>query len=205
MNLSINKNFVAGLMCLVTGAVAYGQKNVESSKKSIQAADQTTIGARLGIVNVSSLDNGVISYGAFGDHTVDNRVVVGGTLDYWSMSTAGVSATAISINDVSVGGNGKFIFTDVKSSFKPYATAGLSMHRLSLSKSETADTDSAMARYREKNNDVSSSVGIDVGGGVVYNVQPQIDVNGQVLYRRLTNPGVNFNQLALTAGVGYRM
>ena len=79
------------------------------------------------------------------------------------------------------------------------------MHRLSLSKSESADTDSALARYREKNNDVSSSVGIDVGGGVVYNVQPQIDVNGQVLYRRLTNPGVNFNQLALTAGVGYRM
>ncbi len=205
MNLRFNKNFLSGLMIFLTSSFAFGQRDVESAKKSPLAANQTTIGARLGIVNVSSLDNGVISYGAYGDHTIDNRVVVGASVDYWSMSTAGVSSTAISINDVSVGGNGKFIFTDLKSAFKPYATAGLSLHRISLSKSEASDTDSALARYREKNNDVSSNVGIDVGGGVVYNVQPAIDVNGQVLYRRLTNPGVNFNQLALTAGVGYRM
>lgn len=186
-------------------ASAQEVKGTTTKALPLTSPDQTTLGVRLGMVNVSNLNNGLISYGAYGDQTVSDNFLIGGSVDFWSLSTGGLSESAVAINDVAIGGNGKFIFTNARATFKPYALAGLALHRISISEGELVDGNSPLNKYREKNNDVSTQASIDLGAGALYNVQRQVDVNGLLVYRQMASSGANFNQFGLSAGVGYRM
>ncbi|MCX6117277.1 MAG: hypothetical protein NT027_07030 [Proteobacteria bacterium] len=190
--------------CVLTN-VALSQEISTSRYTPSAAAGQTTIGARIGMVSVNTIDSNLGSYGAFGDYTLDDRIVVGGSVDYWGMSTGNVAEDRISVNDLSIGGNGKFIFANVQSAFKPYLMAGLAGHRLSSSQSRIDDDSSSINRYRERNNSVSTEASLDTGGGAIYTVQKNMDLTGQVLYRRMLASSSSYNQLGLTAGFGYRM
>src|SRR5690606_36517674 len=72
---------VTGLLGIAsTGALA--QEGVRTNVRAAQTpANSILVGARLGAVDVGSLGDPVVSYGAFGEYALGDKFLVGGSLD----------------------------------------------------------------------------------------------------------------------------
>ena len=195
------------LLTATPSTVSYGQNLGTPTKKgpSRDYKNQNSAGARLGLVSVTGLDSRMLGYGIFFERSLQESVSVGTTLDFWNMSTGGLGDSQWSMNDLGLGVNGKFHFAPNTNSIKPFVSAGLSGHRVSLTRSERSDIDSTLQKYQSKNNDVSAQIALDIGAGLVYSTLDQLDLNALVLYRQFAAAGSNLNQLGISGGVGYRM
>lgn len=169
-------------------------------------AETTVVGARLGVTDVDNLSGLVFSYGAYGDRAIADNFLVGGTLDYWSQTSSDLGFERVQVSDLAVGANSKFIFTNVRAPVRPFVGAGLALHRLAVNVSEEkTSTGPEVSRFKDVNSDVSGELGIDIGGGVLYRIQPDLDVAGEIKWRKLTDPKVDFDQMSFTGALAYNM
>ena len=180
---------------------------IESSRTHPTIPETAMVaGARIGLNDVDGLDDTVASFGAFVDYSVGNNVLVGGTLDYWSDSSGSMFNQSVDVSDLTLGANGKLIFTGVNVPMRPFLLGGLALHRIDVSYSEQDVTDrNVVDRFKERYSDSDSEFGIDVGGGVMYRLQRSIDLLGEVRMRRLNDRSIDLDQLAFSGAVAYVM
>lgn len=197
-----------GLLALSLLSTAAGAQtsSVTSEKRSEHPSfqpDSFIVGARLGLFNVETVDDTVFGYGAFADYAIGTNFLAGGTLDYWSRTSALVQEDRVQINDLALGANGKIVFTNVTTPFRPYALAGLAIHRFQLKKGTTGGEGLDKLKTHTEND--SGKLGIDLGGGMMYRVQQAVDVAGEIRWRRLTDTAAELDQIAFTGGVSYAL
>lgn len=206
----MHKPLLNALACGALGlisAAAFGQANVAGSRTAPHTREGTTIvGVRIGAADVETLGDMVFQYGATGDFALADNFLVGGSLDYWSRSSIGVEDSKVEINDLALGANTKFVFTNVSVPFRPFALAGLALHRYSVKVSERNEGDQPeLDKYDQVDNDVAGRLGVDLGGGIMYRLQPQVDLAGTILYRKMTDTTIDLDQLAFTGGLSYSL
>jgi len=195
----------AGLLCPVA---AFSQSDVAVEKGARAGYGPGTIvaGARLGMANVETLGDMLVTYGAFGDYALSNNLLVGGSADYWSKSSLEIEGQQIEINDFSIGAGARAIFTDISAAFRPYAAGGLALHRFSVIQAErTDDTGPKITRFKNVENDVTGKLGADLGGGVLYRVQRDLDVAFDARYRMLFDSNVDLDQLTFGGAIAYAL
>lgn len=150
------------------------------------------IGGKLGFISPEAIGS-TIGFGVFADlGNITPNIQLAANAGYWSKSTSSVS----SFRDLSLGAVGQYFFAVSNKLVRPFAEAGLAFHGL---KSETEDADffGQQQNFTVTNN----KIGVDLGGGVLYQLSPQLDLLGQVKYRIVSN----FNQLNINAGLLYRL
>lgn len=155
-------------------------------------------GARAGVTKVENLGDPVLSYGVFGDTAIDDNFLVGGNIDYWEKSSGTLTQNRVSVNDVSLGVNAKYLFTQMIPPVKPFFLAGLSGHRIA---SKTAATVNNISQTETK---INNELGVDLGAGIMYRVQERVDVLGEARIRNILG-GTSYDQVAFTGGVSYMM
>lgn len=201
-----NKAFWTVLMLSIPVPQAIAA-SVSGKKNSPEAKSLPLIvGAKVGLANVETITDQTFAYGVSVDYPLDNTIQVGATLDYWNKSSLGIEAKQVQMDDLSFGGHARLLFGKAAATFQPFAVAGLAVHRFSVSISEeTSAEDPKIDRFRKVNDDVSGKLGFDVGGGAFYGVQKNLDAKGEILWRKLADSTVNFDQMVFSAGLSYRL
>jgi len=161
------------------------------------------LGAALGLTSVQTIDGLVFSYGATGDYAVGTNLLVGGTLDYWSRASSAVEESRTQISDLAFGVNSRFVFTDVSVPFRPYALAGIAIHRFAVN--VAAESGDRINKLKDVSQTAVGKLGIDIGGGVLYQVQKATDLAGEIRWRRLIDTTAELNQFAFTGGLVYAL
>jgi len=155
--------------------------------------DLNGIGIKLGFVDPEGVNNSVIGFGALVDlGTITPDIMLEGNLDYWSKSQ-GNSAAEFSFRDLILGGTAKYMFKTSNPKFRPFASGGLAFHFYKFSANYSGpvlvDTDNSEMK-----------IGIHVGGGLFYNLSPQLDLLADGRYTIVSDA----SQIAIQAGVVYK-
>ncbi len=150
------------------------------------------IGGKLGLVSPSAISS-TIGFGVFADlGTIAPNIQLEANIDYWSKSTTSIS----SFRDIAFGGIARYMFDVNNPALKPFAEGGLSLHFL---KSDTDEIDffGQTANFSAS----TTKLGFDLGGGLLYQISPQLDLLAELKYRLVST----VNQLTLNAGVVFRL
>jgi len=195
------------LMLLSTSALAQTPFAGQKSAQAGPLEPNTWMGgAQIGLFNVENVDDLIFGYGVTGDYALTSNVLVGGSLNYWDKNSAAVSTQRVGVSDFSLGAHTKVLFTNLDTPLRPYAIAGLGIHRItSKVATATPGEEPLLQKYRNVNTGVAGRVSIDLGAGVMYQVQKALDVTGQVEYRKLTGIELAMDQLAFQGGVAYSL
>jgi len=203
------KKFVYSGAVIAAGLLSnqvFAQDVVTQKQRPNIYTDTVTVGAKVGYVNAENIDQGAMGIGIFSDYAVSTNFLVGGTVDYWQQSyETGRSGRRIGVQDLSAGLNSKLIFTNVTTPFRPYASAGLAAHRFTVSVSEQDQENNEVDEWEDELQDVEGELGVDLGGGALYRVQPQIDVSGEFRYRNILEDTVKYDQWQIMGGLAYLM
>lgn len=204
------KNALTSTLC--TGCVLFsiqGLAQDTSMERSTLAPNPISVGANIGIADVEDVNNDVFSFGAFADYELAPSFSVGATVDFWNDSFDATGTRRVEIADTIFGVNGKFKFPDVTPGLQPYALAGLAVHRFTVDVATRDPNATAIedkfTEFDKNTKDVNGEFGADFAGGLVYAVQPDIDVTGEVRYRRVIDRTVALDQLNFTAALSYSM
>src|SRR5262245_30987389 len=152
------------------------------------------LGATVGYISPEDLD-GTLGLGVFADlGTITPVIGLEARLDYWSWSEEEFG-TEVSINDISLGVRGKYLFSIKDSSIRPYLGAGLSMHFLNAEVTFDDGNGGTMSA-----DDSQTELGLDLGGGMATAVSPKVDLIGELWY------GISdIDQLALRMGMSMKL
>lgn len=194
--------YLAVALAAFAATAAWGQEDQFGTERRaiarIVPAESVVAGARVGITDVENLGDPVISFGVFGDTALDNDFLLGGNIDYWEKSSGTLTQDRVNVNDVSLGVNAKYLFSQMVPPLKPYVLAGLSGHRIA------SKTTATVNNVTETETAITNEVGVDLGGGVMYRVQERVDVLGEARFRNILG-GTAYDQVAFTGGISYLM
>lgn len=206
----MDKKLVSLTLC--TGCVLFSMQGLAQDtamQRSTLAPNAISVGANVGVADVEDISDNVFSFGAFADYALAPTFSVGATVDYWNDSFDTTGTRRVEIGDTVFGVNGKFKFPDVTTGLKPYALAGLAVHRFSVDVGDrdpnATSIEDKFTEFDRKNKDVNGEFGVDFAGGLQYAVQPDIDVTGEVRYRRVIDRTVALDQLNVSAALSYSM
>lgn len=196
---------LAGLLGLI-GQTAYAQMEggANNQEDGLVDSESFAAGVRIGTVNVDSLTDNVWSYGGFVDYGLSNQLSVGGSLDFWSDTSGILAENPAEVRSFTLGAHSRWVFTNFDLPVRPYGLAGLAVHRIRIALSERTDEEIAIARFREVYSDSEVRVGIDLAGGVLFAVDDNVDVIGEIRYRNLLDDKIGFDQWAFSAALAYR-
>jgi len=136
-----------------------------------------SLGVAAGFVSPENLD-GTFSFGVFADHgTIAPRIGLESRIDYWGWSESAFGVKS-SVSDIVVGARGKYYFSVVSPTLRPFAGAGLGMHFLHA-KVSIPSQPGFPAMTAE---DSSTKLGLDLGGGVAMPVAPGTELLGEMWY-----------------------
>ncbi len=168
-----------------------------------------SVGANIGIADVEEVNGNIFQFGIMADYALSPSFSLGGTVDYWNDAFDASGDRRIEVEDTSFGLNGKFKFPDVAAGLKPYALAGIALHRFAVDVgSKDLNNDPIVDKFNEYDKetaDVNGEFGVDFAGGLQYSLQQDIDVTGEVRYRRIIDRTVALDQLNFTAALSYAM
>jgi len=153
-------------------------------------------GIKLGFVD-PEVSGAVIGFGALADlGTLTPDIMLEANLDYWSKSFGSSSANSVkfSFSDLIVGGTAKYLFKNANPKLLPFASGGLAFHffKTALESSSPLLDDGSNTELK---------IGIHVGGGLFYNLSPQLDLLADTRYTIVAD----VSQFALQAGVLYKL
>ncbi|MFW7377268.1 MAG: outer membrane protein [Oligoflexus sp.] len=196
--------------CNFYSQIGYAQSEGNLRPAEIQARESyrstpINFGANVGYVNVDDLADNVVSFGAFGDYGLSPQFLVGGSLDYWSDTSGVISNNPVEVSSLSAGAHGRWVFTNIEAPFRPFVLAGLAVHRIRVSLSERTGDDRSIDQFSQVYEDIEARMGADIAGGVMYAVDEQIDVIGEIKHRNLFDDKIRFDQWAFSAALSYRL
>ena len=158
--------------------------------------DLNGIGLKLGFVDPEGVES-VIGFGALADlGTITPNIMLEANLDYWSKSvtsTSSLGSAEFSFRDLILGGTAKYMFKSGSPKFRPFASGGLAFHFFKA-------TAKSSGTFTASSDDSEMKIGIHIGGGLFYNLSPQLDLLADGRYSIVSN----VSQIALQAGVVLR-
>jgi opacity protein-like surface antigen len=154
------------------------------------------VGMAIGYVSPENID-GTFTFGALANWgTVAPRIELESRIDYWSHSESSFGTEA-KVSDVTIGARGKYFFEVSHPTLRPFAGAGLGLHLL-----HAKVTIPAFGGFPEQTaEDSSTKLGLDLGGGVVTALSPQVDLMGELWYGIVSD----VSQFQLRVGMGYKL
>jgi opacity protein-like surface antigen len=154
------------------------------------------VGVAIGYVSPEDID-GTFTFGALMNWgTITPRIELESRIDYWSHSEEQFGAEA-SVSDLTLGARGKYFFEVAHPTLRPFAGAGLGLHLL-----HAKVTIPAFGGFPEQTaEDSETRLGLDIGGGVVTAISPQLDFMGELWYGIVSD----VSQLQLRVGMGYKL
>jgi opacity protein-like surface antigen len=188
-------------------AGVYAQGGMGAQKTPDKGVNPKSIGfgAQVGSVSVEDLDDMVMSFGAFADYALDKQFTVGASVDYWDETSGQISDNPVEVSNFVVGLNGRWIFTNVNAPVQPYALVGLAVHRIEVSISERVGDQREIDQFEQTYEDVEGELGSDLAAGVMYKFDNRINAQAEVRFRSLFDDKVNFDQVAYTGSLAYRL
>jgi outer membrane protein W len=156
------------------------------------------------MTRVEQLGDPVATYGVYADYAVSNNFMLGATLDYWSKSNASLSDTIVDARDLIAAVEGKFVFTDVRSPFRPYLVAAAGIHRFDITETNQA-ANFVGGKLEDKYRGVNGKLGLDYGAGALLQLNRSIDILGELRVRDILETGIDLGQTSFTAGLNFLM
>lgn len=208
------KKSLLGMTCAAVMSLAghaAAQTSVGTDYKRIDVmrdASNWGFGVNLAAADVNSIDNNVFSFGVFGNYFTTPSFSLGLTLDYWNDSFND-GARRVEVDDLVIGGNGKFMFTEFTQGLRPFVLAGLAVHRFQVDvANRDPNADPLIDKFNEydrNTEDVEGELGADFGAGVMYRVQTSMDMLAEVRYRRILDRTVDLDQMNYSVALSYVM
>jgi len=196
--------------CLALTSQTFAQSYTGTDYKRIDVQRDTNnwaFGVNLASANVDSLDNSVFAFGVFGDYFTSPNFSLGMSLDYWNDSFEADGARRVEVDDLVIGGHGRFLFPDLTTGLRPFVLAGLAVHRFQV---DVANRDpnadplvDKFTEYDRNTQDVEGEIGVDFGAGVTYRVQPAMDLVAEARYRRIIDRTVDLDQMNYSVALSY--
>ncbi len=153
---------------------------IDHEREYMSAKEKTipslTFGLKPSLI-IGSMTGGALSFGAHGEKHLSENLSLGARADYWS-----VGGSFVNVSDLSLGGFAKYSFNTADSKLKPYLSAGLATHILSIS---TPFGGTSQAAF-----------GLDLGAGCRYEFMPEWSVDASLELRQISEA------LYLQMGVG---
>jgi hypothetical protein len=206
------KKSLMGLSCaaaLAMAAEASAQTSVGTDYKRIDVmrdASNWAFGVNLAAADVNSITNNVFSFGVFGNYFTSPNFSLGLTLDYWNDSFND-GARRVEVDDLVVGGNGRFMFSEFTQGLRPFVLAGLAVHRFQVDvANRDLNADPLIDKFNEydrNTEDVEGELGADFAAGVMYRVQTSMDMLAEVRYRRILDRTVDLDQVNYSIALSY--
>jgi hypothetical protein len=172
---------IASCLCVVvaTGAVAQADMGLKG------------IGAKLGYVGPEDVD-ATIGFGVSANlGTIAPRFMLELNAGFWSASEEPFPGNEFSVQDISFGAKGKYMFPVKKSQVNPFVGGGLGLHFVSAElTSGGVSTD-----------DSEVKLGLDFGGGLLFPMNPQWDLMTELWYGVVSD----VNQVSFIVGVEYNL
>ncbi|MDQ3233359.1 MAG: porin family protein [Pseudobdellovibrionaceae bacterium] len=207
----INKSLM-GMTCacfLGLSAQALAQTTTGTDYKRIDVMRDATnwaFGVNLAAADVNTIDNNVFSFGVFGNYFTAPNFSLGLTLDYWNDSFS-ETAHRVEVEDLALGANGRFLFSEFTPGLRPFALAGLAVHRFQVDvANRDPNADPLLDKFNEydrNTEDVEGELGADFGAGVMYRVQTAMDMLAEVRYRRILDRTVDLDQVNYSVALSY--
>lgn len=149
-------------------------------------------GARGGIVDVDHLGM-TFTVGGFVDIGVADQVTILAGLDYWrdSDDDGGVTVT---VRDLTLSGFGRYVLPTRSRGLAPYFGAGLALHMLEAEVRYGNGVTGASA------DDSESELGLDLGGGVMFNIEADSFWLAEFRYRSCDDD-IDVDHIAITVGL----
>jgi len=210
MNMIRSSKLLVLAVITLHGHYGFSQNQGELRPAEIQArqalgAEAVFFGAQVGLVNVDNLTDNVVSIGAFGDYGLSDQFMAGGSVNYWRDTSGIIGGNPVEVSDFSIGAHGRWVFTNINTPFRPFALAGLAVHRIRVALSERIDDDLALAQFSQVYEDIEARIGADIAGGVMYAIDDQIDVIGEIRHRNLFDDKIRFDQWSFSGSLSYRL
>lgn len=198
------------LSCLLFAPFAYSQDASSPQYKTASAWSEAPVSAGVNITtaDVDLTDENVFAFGVFGDYYTGQNLSVGLSLDYWADEFNSSSAQRVDIENLIIGANAKFHFTNIMAGLKPYVLAGLAAHRFQVStarRNPNADATDVLSEYDRDLQDVEAELGADFGAGLSYTIQPAMDLVGELKYRRVLDRTLDLDQMNYSLALAYMM
>ncbi|HYX31785.1 MAG TPA: outer membrane beta-barrel protein [Oligoflexus sp.] len=206
-----NKSLM-GMTCacfLGLSAQALAQTTTGTDYKRIDVMRDATnwaFGVNLAAADVNTIDNNVFSFGVFGNYFTAPNFSLGLTLDYWNDSFSETDRR-VEVEDLALGANGRFLFSEFTTGLRPFALAGLAVHRFQVDvANRDPNADPLLDKFNEydrNTEDVEGELGADFGAGVMYRVQTAMDMLAEVRYRRILDRTVDLDQVNYSVALSY--
>ncbi|HYX37104.1 MAG TPA: porin family protein [Oligoflexus sp.] len=202
---------LAAAAIVMTSHEAFCQDRGTGQYETIQATGatrSTSVGVNLTSTDVDVFDDNAFAFGVFGDLHMSPAFSVGMSVDYWNDEYRSSATRDVELGDVVIGANGKFHFTDLAAGFRPYVLAGLAGHVLQVTTSErnTAADPAEVLSARDRDlEDADFELGTDFGAGFNYRIQSNMDLVGEVRYRRLFEQTLDLDQRNYSLALAYAM
>lgn len=149
-------------------------------------------GVQVGMVSPESMD-ATLGFGAFADlGTMTPNLRLVPHLDYWSKSVDLTGGGTSSVRDIALTVRGKYMIPVSNPSIQPFAGAGLGLHILSAK---------VEAPGFPTEEDSSTKLGLDFGGGVTSPMNPKTDFVAEAWYGVVDS----FSQLSLKVGLAFKL
>jgi opacity protein-like surface antigen len=198
------------LTCLLFAPLAYSQDTRSPQYKTASSWSEAPLsgGVNITTADVDLTDENVFAFGVFGDYYAGQNLSVGLSLDYWADEFNSSSAQRVDIENLIVGANAKFHFTNIMAGLKPYVLAGLAAHRFQVStarRDPSADATDVLSEYDRDLQDVEGELGADFGAGLAYTIQPAMDLVAELKYRRVLDRTLDLDQMNYSLALAYTM
>jgi len=151
-------------------------------------------GLELDVVGPENVDT-ALGFGAFADlGTVTRNVRLESYMGYWSKSEEAFGARTTA-SDLSFGARSKYMFRVANPRLLPFAGAGLGVHFIEVSATVPEQSLGVISGFEF--NDSATKIGLDFGGGLLYNLNGRASLMSEVWYSLVDQA----NQLSLEVGV----
>ena len=117
-------------------------------------------------------------------------------MGYWSKSEEAFGART-SVSDLSFGARSKYMFRVANPRLQPFRGAGLGVHFIEASVTMQEQSFAGTIVTGFTVDDSATKIGLDFGGGLLYNLNGRASLMSEVWYSLVDN----VNQLSLEAGV----
>ena len=150
------------------------------STKAAPAASSPKVGARAGLVSINSAGM-TLSGGGYAEYELAKNIILRPSIDYWQKPT-GNRALSITLSDLAIAGNVKYVFEAPTLGLKPYLVGGLAMHRFGITTSFSGD-DALGRGYGIEGS--SMNLGLDMGGGGSYHISTGKELTAELMLRTI--------------------
>lgn len=190
------------ILCLTSlgliSTAVYGQDmTVHAIEKN-----SVIVGGKVGSLRTENQVPAVMTLGAMAEYAAAKNFLIGFGMDYWRNSFD-LEGERVDLRTLTASLQGKVALP--LQYVSPFVSAGLAEHQLVLNRSASKDEASELDPVADKKTNTEYQFGIDLGAGLLYNLSQKLDMMLEFKHRNILEESVEYDQIAMSAGVNYFM